>query len=311
MSVFAGEQKWHLSSSEFSDLIAECTDRATLATFAVSEVKVEKDSSVLAAIDRADALLDLQAGADHVAGPMVLDPSSPVESDDADNASSSADDFSLPAPAMIVDDAGEVFFQDDILTSLKQELENHMAEVKAHKVQKQSGMYRCCFCPFRSFERLSRLVEHLSTYHVPKRQYVPSGTKQIKVILALHDADCMARKKSRQYLSRSAELLRTTVLLPLKHSVNEIDRHLRLVFTGTGPEYRNIDELKTLVVRRVRNIYYTKDFAEQLYREIVLHHSNVAWSGLQCLCLFVEQSSMFLLEVAVVSVSLKGCGWKT
>ena len=311
VSVFAGEQKWHLSSSEFSDLIAECTDRATLATFAVSEVKVEKDSSVLAAIDRADALLDLQAGADHVAGPMVLDPSSPVESDDADNASSSADDFSLPAPAMIVDDAGEVFFQDDILTSLKQELENHMAEVKAHKVQKQSGMYRCCFCPFRSFERLSRLVEHLSTYHVPKRQYAPSGTKQIKVILALHDADCMARKKSRQYLSRSAELLRTTVLLPLKHSVNEIDRHLRLVFTGTGPEYRNIDELKTLVVRRVRNIYYTKDFAEQLYREIVLHHSNVAWSGLQCLCLFVEQSSMFLLEVAVVSVSLKGCGWKT
>ena len=238
MSVFAGEQKWHLSSSEFSDLIAECTDRATLATFAVSEVKVEKDSSVLAAIDRADALLDLQAGADHVAGPMVLDPSSPVESDDADNASSSADDFSLPAPAMIVDDAGEVFFQDDILTSLKQELENHMAEVKAHKVRKQSGMYRCCFCPFRSFERLSRLVEHLSTYHVPKRQYVPSGTKQIKVILALHDADCMARKKSRQYLSRSAELLRTTVLLPLKHSVNEIDRHLRLVFTGTGPEYQ-------------------------------------------------------------------------
>ena len=110
VSVFAGEQKWHLSSSEFSDLIAECTDRATLATFAVSEVKVEKDSSVLAAIDRADAWLDLQAGADHVAGPMVLDPSSPVESDDAGNASSSADDFSLPAPAMIVDDAGEVFF---------------------------------------------------------------------------------------------------------------------------------------------------------------------------------------------------------
>ena len=53
---------------------------------------------------------------------------------------------------------------------------------------------------------------------------------------------------------------------------------LRSVLTGLGPKYVNFSNIGvTMQVRRVLNIYYDRAFAEVLYREIVLHHSNASW----------------------------------
>jgi hypothetical protein len=47
-----------------------------------------------------------------------------------------------------------------------------------------------------------------------------------------------------------------------------------LVFTRTGPVYRNLETVASSALRRVRNIYYDQGFAEIIYREIILHHAK-------------------------------------
>jgi len=67
------------------------------------------------------------------------------------------------------------------------------AEVAAYKsaLQKRrvrnsgcevDGLYKCELCPFRTFDRKSRLMDHVSGYHHAQCQYVCSGTKQLKVL---------------------------------------------------------------------------------------------------------------------------------
>jgi hypothetical protein len=43
------------------------------------------------------------------------------------------------------------------------------------------------------------------------------------------------------YLRRSAENIRATVMPPLSKTSNEVDRFIRLVFTADGPQYWNAE----------------------------------------------------------------------
>ena len=53
--------------------------------------------------------------------------------------------------------------------------------------------------------------------------------------------------------------------------INFIDKGIRLTLGSHGPRDINVDVInEDLYVRRVRNLYYDKDFAENLLREIVL-----------------------------------------
>jgi hypothetical protein len=50
-----------------------------------------------------------------------------------------------------------------------------------------------------------------------------------------------------------------------------VTRYIRLVLTGRGPVYLRADEVtESGDFRRVRNLYYSRDFAEVLYREALL-----------------------------------------
>lgn len=50
----------------------------------------------------------------------------------------------------------------------------------------------------------------------------------------------------------------------------------RLVLTANGPEYRNREWVdRDALVRRVGYTYYTQDFAELMYRELLWHDSKV------------------------------------
>ena len=65
------------------------------------------------------------------------------------------------------------------------------------------------------------------------------------------------------YMQRSAKYMRETVCPALSHKNNEVDRHVRLLFTATGPTYVNAAALGiSVIARRVRNVYYDKGFAE-------------------------------------------------
>ena len=62
---------------------------------------------------------------------------------------------------------------------------------------------------------------------------------------------------------------------PVDSSRNHIDRDIRLVFTAVGPEYRHVETVTAdATLRRVRNLYYTRDFAQVLYQECMLYNAK-------------------------------------
>ena len=202
-------------------------------------------------------------------------------SDDKQGGASSDDDDEGGEPAeprFVIDDEGQITFQDIIKDSLEEEVHAFMEEIEHNNIRKMHGAYCCPFCPFRAFGRLCQLSDHLRRHHVAAKQFVCSGKKQLKVILALHDSDSVRKENGADYLFRSAMLLRTQVVPPLDRNKSLIDKNLRLLLEKDGPRYVNQKALgEQIVARRVLNIYYDKSFAEMVYREIVLHHSSVPW----------------------------------
>ena len=98
---------------------------------------------------------------------------------------------------------------------------------------KYSGMQSTSL-PALSFQA----QEHIRRYHTVARQFICSGTKQLKICCALSDHDQTQGCAPGNYLARSVELLTMAMVVPaLSHTVNEIDREIRLVLTGRGPEY--------------------------------------------------------------------------
>ena len=130
-----------------------------------------------------------------------------------------------------------------------------------------------------------RVVHHIKTYHTEPKQYVPSGTKQMKIIIALHDSNQCAGRQDNSYLRRSAEVLRRTVQPELNRRSNHIDKEVRLVLTECGPAYWNAATVRSTSLRRVRNLCYIRGMAQLIYEEMI---NNSAKAGLflkqTCLC---------------------------
>ena len=118
---------------------------------------------------------------------------------------------------------------------------------------------------------MRRLLDHVHKYHSRAQQFIASGTKQVKIVASMYDADrANLQGESLNLLHRSACLLRSTVRPGLSSQQNLIDKSIRLVFTENGPEHRNVDVLSSSSsYRRVRNLYYTKGFAELLKEEVL------------------------------------------
>ena len=131
----------------------------------------------------------------------------------------------------------------------------------------------CKLCPARSFPRADRLQHHLRAYHVEKRQYCCSGTKQLRIIQALFDNDQVSNRACKPgYLQRSARLLRTCAP-GLDPQENSVDKHIRLVLTEKGPVFKHRACLQP--VRRVKNLYYSHGFADLLFQELLLNQAKM------------------------------------
>ena len=144
---------------------------------------------------------------------------------------------------------------------------------------KQIQPLRCPACPFRMFNRKDQLRTHMQRHHTRKQQFCCSGTKQLRIVLALHDADqLLGKTKETNYLQRSAELLRASVKPNLSPSRNAIDRNIRLLLDSHGPRFVHADYLKAGVsARRVGRLWYTRAFGEQVWQELLLHHGKARW----------------------------------
>ena len=87
----------------------------------------------------------------------------------------------------------------------------------------------------------------------------------------MHDQNCFSGDTDKNFISRSAAIMRSTIKPALSGNNNSIDREIRLVLTRDGPEYRNVDTIiKTRDCRRLRNLYYTHGFAELVRTETLL-----------------------------------------
>ena len=163
---------------------------------------------------------------------------------------------------------------DNILESLRQEAAEVRNNLKERSCR-EGGRRQCPMCPFRSFAQMRQLRTHIDKHHSKKNQYVCSGTKQIKVILALHDHAASSQTVAGSLLQTSAALMRATVQPSLSYKKNIVDKHIRLVLDADGPRYVNLTTIgSTLQVRRARYLYYTQAFADLLVREMVMGHAQ-------------------------------------
>ena len=246
-------KQFKLTTDLLQAILAQATDSSTAVSFELCAAAPPDPSP--------SVLLDLQAGSAEDGWGHVSD-----------------EEAVVPDSKFIIDDQGMVVFQDVLRGSVEEEVASFMAEIKAGNIRRMDGYYRCTLCPFRSFHRLCQLHDHVRKHHVESNQFVCSGTKQIKVILALHDADCAQREEGSDYLWRSSVVLQKHVEPQLCRCKNLIDKSIRLLLTSSGPIYVNKAAIgDSLAAKRVLNIYYDLSFAEMLLREIVLHHSNVAF----------------------------------
>lgn len=241
VTVWHAEQRIVLPLSAFMcSLSASSAEAAACVAFRVSQ------QGGAASQEACDVLLDLQAGAD-----QNSDGGSVEGADDGD----------------ITVNPG---------ADLLQKLRTEVSLAQRERYQKNGGRWRCPLCPFRSFgNRPGRVSEHIQKHHKTSNQFCASGTKQMKVVVALWDHDKFCSRDGENYLQRSATVLRASVKPPLKPSASDIDRDIRLVLTGTGPEYINFSAIADQPLRRARNIYYSRCFAHLVYMEMLLCDAKV------------------------------------
>ena len=97
----------------------------------------------------------------------------------------------------------------------------------------------------------------------------------MKVVSALYDYMQARTGREENYLQVSASIIAQSVVPPMADNINFIDKGIRLTLGSHGPRYTNVDVInEDIYVRCVRNLYYDKDFAETLLREIVLNHGK-------------------------------------
>ena len=74
-------------------------------------------------------------------------------------------------PRFVIDDEGQITFQDIIKDSLEEEVHAFIAEVERNNIRKIHDAYCCPFCPFRAFGRLLQLSDHPRRHHVATKQF--------------------------------------------------------------------------------------------------------------------------------------------
>ena len=257
VSLLDGKTHYRLKLQDFMQSIRCGVDEPTIATF--WEVEPGKD------VEPDIGLLELLAGMD-----------GQVSDSEGSNGEEAA---SASQVSMIVDESDGFVFPDQVLDDLKQEVTCFLDHLKTgQKLAKQNDKIRCPLCPFRAFGKRTALRTHVVKHHSAKQQYVCSGTKQIKVIAAIHDYHAGLQQRITDYLRVSSEIMASTILPALPSSNNYIDKNIRVLFRATGPEYINEAALRdNAQARRVRNVYYDRSFADALLQDVLMQNAQDAW----------------------------------
>ncbi|CAK9064522.1 Uncharacterized protein SCF082_LOCUS33199 [Durusdinium trenchii] len=230
---------FQLSMSDFTRAMAEGVDRATSVIYALNPDENMTALGLALTNEDVEQLLDLAAGTT-----IEKDEEEPDQCDtfvlrDADDDVNT--DTEAPHELQWLNGEGCVTVERSLLQTLEAEVQGYIEAAKKGKLRSRGGKIFCPACPFRSFERSSRVAAHLQKYHNAKNQFCCSGTKQLRMILAFH-----------------------------------IDKHIRLLLDASGPRFVHQHAVdKQLLARRVGNLWMTHAFAEVLFQEILVNHAKV------------------------------------
>ena len=123
------------------------------------------------------------------------------------------------------------------------------------------------------WRRLFHVVkQHLTRSHSERNRYVCSGTKQLRVFVALFQNDQFIGRRHHGYLHRSAELLRESVSPFLLRT----DKKCRLLLAGSVPTYVAVRVREGSVpLRCVGNKLNFQSIGEKLQRNLLLHGTRM------------------------------------
>ena len=165
--------------------------------------------------------------------------------------------------------------EDDLLACLAMEVELYSNNL--------SGT-RCLLCPFRSFDRLSRLKEHMK-HHCAKNMYLADRrSQQLPVVRAYYDYLVLSRVISTD-AHENLHLLRNSASFIANWNVNcseKVKRLLRAsnrpvlvrVLTKYGPEYW-AKELTIGCIRHSRELYFTPEFADLFLSLLLTNEARI------------------------------------
>ena len=202
-----------------------------------------------------------------------------------------------------ITDESEIQVHDALRKILQREHQEHVDDSRANHPRMQKSNCRCRVCPFRSFLDPADLKEHYERDHTAELSYVASGTKQLKVVMALYDNDQIRRRQPKRLLERSADLIRTTVRPGLGGDRTLIDRKIVLAFHSDGPIFLNEDTVAhSLNYRRVGSTYYSREFATLVVQETIVNQGLVKPMIHRLAMIFTQKgstlSSLLLTDVA-------------
>ena len=158
---------------------------------------------------------------------------------------------------------------------------------------------KCLLCPFRSFDRLSRLKAHIK-HHIEQNMFLADGrSKQRAVVRAYYNYQCSIAPicsfdaSNLGLLRKSADLIKRWNSKCSKETLALLSRQNRpvlvRVLTHTGPEYWT-KELTSRCIRLSRELYYTSRFAD-LYLSMLLTNEGRILTSLDALHLHFGTTS--------------------
>ena len=95
-----------------------------------------------------------------------------------------------------LDEHGQVTVEAALLKELEAEISSYLEKARCNTIKAHHGAFPCPACPFRDLRSVQ------SSHAAPAKgttgrrtQFCCSGTKQLRVALALHDSDMLAQRR--------------------------------------------------------------------------------------------------------------------
>ena len=169
------------------------------------------------------------------------------------------------------DEDGPEHVPKDNIVRVRQALLQRMASEIQGQLEVASVPGKCPLCPYRTFKKVDRLQAHIKRYHTKERQYICSGTTQIKVACALFDNDQITGGTQEEPSAPSACL-------------RQSNRSIHPLGSYRGqPNLCQCHSSSHGDISQARNLHYTQGMADIIYQEMLMCNAKCKAVSRPCL----------------------------